>query len=62
MASTIFAAQHWVFVKAEVEHMTVFASAGDDGSALPKCTGSGYFESASTPPPTRWSPESAAPT
>jgi subtilase family serine protease len=49
MAANIFAATHQAFVKAEAEHMSVFASAGDDGSAQPKCTGSGFFLSASTP-------------
>jgi subtilase family serine protease len=49
MASNIFAAQHQVFVQAAAERMTVFASAGDSGSAQPKCSGSGYFLSASTP-------------
>jgi subtilase family serine protease len=50
MASNIFAAQHQVFVRAEAEHMTVFASSGDSGSSLPDCNGDGgFFKSASTP-------------
>jgi subtilase family serine protease len=50
MAPSIFAAQHQVFVKAQAERMTVFASAGDSGSAQPDCNGDGgYFLSASTP-------------
>ena len=50
MASSIFAAQHQAFVQAAAEHMTVFASAGDSGSAQPDCNGDGgYFKSVSTP-------------
>lgn len=49
MAPNVFTAQHQVFVRAFNEHMTVFASAGDDGAAQPDCTGTGYFLSASTP-------------
>ena len=50
MEPSIFAAQHQVFVKAAAEHMSVFASAGDSGSAQPDCNGDGgYFLSASTP-------------
>jgi subtilase family serine protease len=50
MDPSIFAAQHRVFVKAAAEHMTVFASAGDSGSAQPDCNNDGgYFLSASTP-------------
>ena len=50
MEPSIFAAQHQVFVQAAAEHMTVFASAGDSGSAQPDCNNDGgYFLSASTP-------------
>jgi subtilase family serine protease len=50
MASSTFAAQHQVFVQAQAEHISVFASAGDDGSALPDCNNDGgFFLSASTP-------------
>jgi subtilase family serine protease len=50
MEPSIFAAQHQVFVQAAAEHMSVFASAGDSGSAQPDCNGDGgYFLSASTP-------------
>ena len=50
MEPSVFAAQHQVFVKAAAEHMTVFASAGDSGSAQPDCNNDGgYFLSASTP-------------
>jgi subtilase family serine protease len=50
MDPSIFAAQHQVFVKAAAEHMTVFASAGDTGSAQADCNGDGgFFLSASTP-------------
>ena len=49
MAPAIFAAQHKAFEAAYEEHMTVFASAGDDGAALLNCSGTGYILSASTP-------------
>ena len=50
MASSTFAAQHQVFVKAQAEKISVFASAGDSGSAQPDCNNDGgYFLSASTP-------------
>ena len=50
MEPSIFSAQHQVFVKAEAEHMTVFASAGDSGSAQPDCNSDGgYFLSVGTP-------------
>jgi subtilase family serine protease len=50
MEPSIFAAQHQAFVKAAAEHMTVFASAGDSGSAQPDCNGDGgFFKSVSTP-------------
>jgi subtilase family serine protease len=49
MAPNVFKATHRAFEVAYREHMTVLASAGDDGAALPDCTGSGYFLSASTP-------------
>jgi subtilase family serine protease len=48
--ASVFAAAHQAFVKAQAERMTVFASAGDDGSALPDCNNDGgFFLSASTP-------------
>jgi subtilase family serine protease len=50
MDPSIFAAAHQVFVKAAAERMSVFASAGDSGSAQPDCNGDGgFFLSASTP-------------
>jgi subtilase family serine protease len=49
MAPAIFAAQHKAFEVAYKEHMTVFASAGDDGAAQLNCGGTGYILSASTP-------------
>jgi subtilase family serine protease len=50
MDPSIFAAQHQAFVRAEAERISVFASAGDSGSAQPDCNGDGgFFLSASTP-------------
>jgi subtilase family serine protease len=50
MDPSIFAAQHRAFEAAAAERMTVFASAGDAGSALADCDGDGgYFKSVSTP-------------
>src|SRR5579863_4318936 len=47
--SGIFAATHRLFVQAEAEHMSVFASAGDTGSSQPACNGNGFFKSVGTP-------------
>jgi subtilase family serine protease len=49
-AASIFTATHNLFVQAEAEHMSVFASAGDDGSGQPDCNGDGgVFKSVGTP-------------
>ena len=49
MAPSVFTATHQAFELAEQQDMTVFASAGDDGAALPNCAGTGYIKSVSTP-------------
>ena len=41
--------QHAMFAKAVAKGMTIFASAGDDGSAQPTCDGSSFIKSASSP-------------
>jgi len=48
-ASSIFAATHQLFVQAAAERMSVFASAGDQGSSQPACNGNGFFKSVGTP-------------
>ena len=48
-ASSIFAATHQLFAQAAAEHMSVFASAGDQGSSQPACNGNGFFKSVGTP-------------
>ncbi|HEY4017574.1 MAG TPA: S53 family peptidase [Pseudonocardiaceae bacterium] len=40
---------HQVFQQAVARHITVFASAGDQGAAQPTCDGSSFFKAASTP-------------
>jgi subtilase family serine protease len=42
-------AEHQVFKEAAAKHITLFASSGDQGAALPTCDGSSFFRSASTP-------------
>jgi subtilase family serine protease len=49
MDPTLLAQTHALFAKAAQENMTVFASSGDQGSALPTCDGNSFFEAASTP-------------
>ncbi len=49
MAPSVFTATHQAFELAEQQDMTVFASAGDSGAALPNCAGTGYIKSVSTP-------------
>ncbi len=46
---TILKKQHEVFKNATHKHITLFASAGDQGSAQPTCDGSSYILSASSP-------------
>jgi len=48
--SSIFTATHQLFVQAQAEHISVFASAGDSGSSQPDCNGDGgFFKSVGTP-------------
>jgi subtilase family serine protease len=42
-------AAHQVFQQAVRKHITVFASAGDQGAAQPTCDGTSFFKAASTP-------------
>ncbi len=46
---SILTAQHRAFEKAASEHISVFASSGDDGAALPTCDGNSFFKSVSSP-------------
>jgi len=48
-ASSIAAADHLLFAAAAAEHMSVFASSGDDGAAQPSCDGSTLIKSAGLP-------------
>ncbi|HJT77221.1 MAG TPA: S53 family peptidase [Gemmataceae bacterium] len=48
-SSSIFAATHQLFVQAQAEHMSAFASSGDTGSSQPACNGNGFFKSVGTP-------------
>ena len=45
----VLKAEHEVFEAATKKHITIFASAGDNGSAQPSCDGNSFFLSASTP-------------
>jgi len=49
MDPTLMAAQHQVFQNAVDKGITIFASAGDNGSAQPACNGNGYIQAVSTP-------------
>jgi subtilase family serine protease len=49
MDPTLMAQAHALFARAQREGMSVFASSGDQGSALPNCAGDGFIEAASTP-------------
>ena len=49
MAPSVFAAQHQAFEVALSKRMSVFASAGDDGSAELNCAGTGFIKSVGTP-------------
>lgn len=46
---TLLAQEHQLFAKATLKHMTLFASAGDSGSAQPTCDNSALVLAASTP-------------
>ncbi len=49
MDPTLLAQTHKLFQQAALERMSVFASAGDDGAALPSCDGSTFIKAVSTP-------------
>ncbi|MBO0839777.1 MAG: S53 family peptidase [Sciscionella sp.] len=49
MDPTLLKQQNALFTEAVHEGITLFASAGDQGSAQPTCDNSSYFKSASTP-------------
>ena len=49
MSPALLQAEHAVFAQAVAQGTTLFASAGDQGSAQPNCFGGGYFKSVSTP-------------
>jgi subtilase family serine protease len=46
---TIFKAQHAMFASAVAKGITLFASSGDEGAALPTCDGSSWVQAASSP-------------
>ena len=46
---TIVAAQHAAFAEATLKGITLFASSGDQGAALPTCDGSSWVQAASSP-------------
>jgi subtilase family serine protease len=47
--SNLLIAEHQLFAKATLKHITLFASSGDDGAAQPTCDGSSYSKAASSP-------------
>ena len=49
MGSALLAQQHTVFGRLAKENITLFASSGDQGAALPSCDGNSYIKAASTP-------------
>ena len=49
MDPALLAQTHKLFQQAALERMSVFASAGDDGAALPSCDGSTFIKAVSTP-------------
>jgi subtilase family serine protease len=51
MGTTLLNQQHGIFSQLAKENITLFASSGDQGAALPNCDGSGngYWKRASTP-------------
>ena len=53
--SNLLAAQHKLFVKATLKHITLLASSGDDGAAQGSCDGNPSFGQPHRPPATRWS-------
>lgn len=49
VSSSIASQQHKVFVEATLKNITLFASSGDDGAALPTCDGSSFVKGVSSP-------------
>jgi subtilase family serine protease len=47
--SNLLAAEHKLFVKATLKHITLIASSGDEGAAQPTCDGSSWVRAASSP-------------
>jgi subtilase family serine protease len=47
--STLLKAEHQLFAKATLKHITLFASSGDEGAAQPTCDGSSWVKAASSP-------------
>ena len=47
--SALLKAEHQLFAKATLKHMTLFASSGDEGAAQATCDGSSYVKAASSP-------------
>ncbi len=47
--SDLLAAQHELFVKATLKHITLIASSGDDGAAQGTCDGTSWVRAASSP-------------
>ena len=54
--SSLLAAQHKLFVKATLKHITLIASSGDDGAAQGSCDGTSFVRQLHRPPAIRWSP------
>ena len=46
---SILSAEHQMFEKATLKHVTIFASSGDDGAGQPTCDGSSLVQAASSP-------------
>ncbi|MGA9812901.1 MAG: S53 family peptidase [Terriglobales bacterium] len=47
--SALLAAQHKLFVRATLKHITLIASSGDDGAAQQTCDGTSFVQAASSP-------------
>ncbi|HYK51588.1 MAG TPA: S53 family peptidase [Terriglobales bacterium] len=47
--SSLLAAQHKLFVKATLKHITLLASSGDEGAAQQTCDGNSWTQAASSP-------------
>ena len=49
MDSSLLSQQHVLFDRLAAEHITLLASSGDQGAALPSCDGNSFIKAASTP-------------